>query len=328
MITLLNPLRFSSPLSPGIPLTVVNPGAETGDTTGWTASYPSSFASITNTGSGFPGPKFGTRYFTFGEGAPAGSTAHQDIAIPADQYTAVDTGLMAFWLLVWRNSYDGETSRHTIIAFDGSDVELERFFPQRYTSPNVVWVQRMDFLRLPAGTRKVRIVMEAITKSSSYLDAFFDAVQCWLAPYTGAITAYGNPGGRGNRAGVVTVTSSGITFGAGTPANLVNGTFVNDFWWNNGTNNGTQWVKFDFGSAKVINELRWYQDIFAGSGTWAFEGSNDDSAWTTINAGFNLDVGMMEMKNTVAYRYYRLRAVSGNRSQAAWLREIEFKISA
>lgn len=307
---------------------VINPGAETGDTTGWTPSDAANFASINTIEVGFPGPKTGSRYFTFGT-AVAGSTAYQDLTIPSEHEAQVDTGLVSFNLTVWRNSYDGELHRQIIIAYDGSNVELDRFEPIPATTSNYVWVQRVQFLRLPSGTRKVRVIMEGTTRGGSYLDAFFDGVRCWLENYTGTITSYNNTGGKGDRSGVITVTSSGISFGAGTPANLVNGTYANDFWWNNTTNNGTGWIKFDFGSGvtKIINQIRWYQDIRAGSGVWAFEGSNDDSTWTTLHAGFTIDIRMVDIVNTTAYRYYRLVPISGSRSSAAWLREIEFKIN-
>lgn len=308
------------------PLT--NPGAETGDTTGWTASNPTQFASINTTGGDWVGPKSGSRYFTFGTAA-AGSTAYQDVAVPVEHQATVDTGMVAFWMSVWRSSFGGERSRHTIIAYDASMVELARMVPLDYTSANVVWVQRSNFLRLPTGTRIVRIIIEAITKDSSYLDAYFDDVRCWLDNYTGAITDYANAGGTGNRTASITVTASGLTTGGGALSNLVDGSQANAYWWQAGANNGTQFLKFDFGVGvtKTINQIRWYQDVLAYHGVWVLEGSNDDATWDTFGSGFTLGHGMFDVPNANPYRYYRLRALSGNRVTTPYNREIEFKIA-
>lgn len=90
------------------------------------------------------------------------------------------------------------------------------------------------------------------------------------------------------------------------------------------------WLKFDFGTAKVVDEAKWYQDTTDGHGTWRWYGSNDDSSYTAIGSNFSLGGSMMQTQtelngNSTSYRYYRLTGVSGTASQGPWLKEIEFK---
>lgn len=324
---MVQPARFGGGAPPTYPvtLTVTNPGAETGNTTGWTAS--ATLLSINTTGGGWVGPHSGSRYFSFDTSA-SGSSAYQDITIPTAQEADVDTGLIAFWLRAWRATDTDDWARWQIIAYDASNVELARMTPPEQKGPNATWVQYSNFLRLPALTRKVRILMEGTVKSGSFLDAYFDDVEAWLDTYSGTITSYANTLGTGNRTGTITTSLTVITAGGGAASGLVDGSQADSFWWNNGTNNGTQWVLFDLGTAKIINQFRWYQDLpRQAHGVWNFEGSNDNSSWTTLEAGFTLMPGMRDVANTTAYRYYRLRAMSGSRSSASYNREIEFKIN-
>lgn len=140
-------------------------------------------------------------------------------------------------------------------------------------------------------------------------------------------TSYSNTGGTGNRTGIITVTWSG-TNGAGVPSMLVNGTQADEYWWTAGQT--SKILKFDFGSAKVIDEFKWYQSgAIAHGGSNTFEGSNDDSAWTTLTTGINLGSSATQtvpITNTTAYRYYRI-SVPGATSASPYLREIEFKIA-
>ena len=71
-------------------------------------------------------------------------------------------------------------------------------------------------------------------------------------------TSYSNPGGTGNRLSIITATSN--AFYAGYPVtNMINGVFVApaSSWGSQATLN--KWLLFDFGTSKVINEVKWYQ---------------------------------------------------------------------
>jgi hypothetical protein len=101
----------------------------------------------------------------------------------------------------------------------------------------------------------------------------------------------------------------------------------------NGAADG-QWIRFDFGSGKIINEFKFYQSSAVAQGTWKVQGSNDNSAWTDIGPTFTLGGGTDPAvitaisSNATSYRYYRIIKVSGSTNAGPYTREFEFKISA
>lgn len=161
------------------------------------------------------------------------------------------------------------------------------------------------------------------------LDSFALEVE---AAANGPITSFFNTGARGDRTASITASITG-SLGAGTINNLIDGAFgatSSDACWFSGGQTSVI-VKFDFGTAKVIDAFRWLQSTTASHGTWVFEGSNDDSSYTQIGSNFTLGGANLTFffgANTTAYRYYRLRQTSGSTSSSPWLQEIEFRIAA
>lgn len=94
----------------------------------------------------------------------------------------------------------------------------------------------------------------------------------------------------------------------------------------------TGWLKYDFG-AGVTKAITHYSIMAIGTDdsahitrapkTWTFEGSNDNSSWTTINTQTNVAAWAAGEKrtfatsNVVAYRYYRIN-VSANQGDASY----------
>lgn len=141
---------------------------------------------------------------------------------------------------------------------------------------------------------------------------------------------YGNPGGTGDRTGIITVAWDGTNTSGFNPDQLVDGTQNDEFWWTAGQTNKI--LKFDFGvgASKVINEFKWYQSSLAShGGSNRFEGSDDNSNWTTFPETFTLGSAgathTVSITNSTGYRYYRI-TVPGATSATPYLREIEFKI--
>ncbi|MBZ9760324.1 hypothetical protein LB553_05470 [Mesorhizobium sp. CA8] len=142
----------------------------------------------------------------------------------------------------------------------------------------------------------------------------------------------------GDRTGTIAVTTTASLGFSSSISNLVDGAFGAS-----GTDSAaftgsesTREIKFDLGSGKIITEFLWVQT--AGSltsatgshGTWVWEGSNDDSSYTTIGASFTLGGTQLldiARANSTAYRYYKLRQTAGTTNSGPWLVEIEFKIS-
>lgn len=148
-------------------------------------------------------------------------------------------------------------------------------------------------------------------------------------------TSYANSGGSGNRTSIITITQSGSNTPQSSTVNLgflINGLIDNGNWMSNGVADG-QWIRFDFGSAKVINEAKWYQNTSNTQGTWKFQGSADASTWSDVGSSFTLGGSTVQTitainGNASSYRYYQLIKVSGSTSAVPYSQEIEFKISA
>lgn len=142
-------------------------------------------------------------------------------------------------------------------------------------------------------------------------------------------TSYSNPGGKGDRLSIITATSN--AFYAGYPVTrMIDGTLgIAASWSTKATLNN--WLLFDFGTSKVINEVKWYQGG-GSNGVWRWQGSNNNIDFTNIGEPFELTAESIVLITTIsdnqtAYRYYKMIGVSGNTNANYFLKEIEFKIS-
>lgn len=138
---------------------------------------------------------------------------------------------------------------------------------------------------------------------------------------------------RGDRtsSNVITVTTDATT-GGGTLNNLVDGAFASNgtdaWWWTNGQSGRK--LRFNFGSARIVNQMRWYQSSAATHGVWAMFGSNDGSSFTRLSNDFTLGGQLIfnyRWFNGTAYQYYELQQQSGTTSSGPWLQEVEFCVA-
>lgn len=161
------------------------------------------------------------------------------------------------------------------------------------------------------------------------------------APFRVPLTSYTNPGGSGDRTGLITVTCSaniaGMIFSAPL-SNLVDGSF--------GANADESvdlfaanfidgdWLTFDFGEGKkkYVDAMRTWFDRSVNWGNWVVRGSSDNLLWFEFN-GF-LWTGLngstehaVEGMPANGYRYFGLRKVGATNGTAPYLREIEFRIA-
>ena len=135
-----------------------------------------------------------------------------------------------------------------------------------------------------------------------------------------------------DRTSEITVTSSFVwvysSSGNTDGEDLVNGILSNDDdgggWMPvSGSSVVDRWIKFDFGTGKVNKACQWISiNSTGGEGTWKWQGSNDDAAWTDIGGTFTLGgsdggsnvtytLGDTLSANTTSYRYYRILGISG-----------------
>lgn len=150
------------------------------------------------------------------------------------------------------------------------------------------------------------------------------------------VTSYANLGGSGDRVGVVGIqVSAGLRYWRpGPPTKLLDGSTSGGggtFWFPAGATVSGAFLLFDFGTAVLIDEAKWYQDTADTHGSWKWQGSNDNSSWTDIGSSFTLGGATTQTQtqlngNAASYRYYRLLGVSGVTNDIPYTTEIEFKI--
>jgi hypothetical protein len=144
-----------------------------------------------------------------------------------------------------------------------------------------------------------------------------------------ALLSYSNVQGSGNRIpSVIATASAGLIHGDVTHS--VDGNIDQNDWYFNATSlSSSVWLQWDFGSAVVVDEARFYQQDSTPQGTWKWQGSNDASTWVDVGSSFALGGAPIQTiaalnGNVIAYRYYRILGVSGSASDNPWLREFEF----
>jgi len=96
----------------------------------------------------------------------------------------------------------------------------------------------------------------------------------------GSVTTFAT----GDRTASITVTTAGL---ACSPASkLVDGNTGTTCYMNSGTLNGSQYIRFQFLSAKKVDDAFWLQNANSvastPNGVWQWQGSNDGSGWSNI----------------------------------------------
>lgn len=156
------------------PVALVNPGAEAGDTSGWTSTLGGLAVRTAN-----PAPFEGAYYFMGGTAAE--TLAHQDVAVPAEKEAAVDSGL-AKARVAWRqNSFAGADQAEMRLEFyDAALVQLGATVAAGLQAPSA-WTARTLEAAIPAGTRTVRLVQRMVRASGNNNDGYIDAIALDLA---------------------------------------------------------------------------------------------------------------------------------------------------
>ena len=93
---------------------------------------------------------------------------------------------------------------------------------------------------------------------------------------------------------------------------------------------GSQWLKIDFGSAQNVSKYDiWHIGNVTDIKTWTFQGSDNNSSWTTLDSRTVTNPsngwGEYTLASTETYRYYRLN-ITANNGNGALQRVDEMKI--
>jgi len=214
LAAVLAPLRTDAAPPTKVPLTalpgelVVNGGAQSGDTSGWTGSLQ-----VHGFGSGgypdavtlpLPGtaiPDAGTQFFS---GSGASSEAYQDIDLTPGAL-AIDDGVVVADLSAYLGGYSDQADRSVVRYdfYDASDnivqtVELPTVTREERNDESG-FIHRTDSLTLDAGVRRARVTFQAFRSIAPANDGYVENISLQLfAPGPEAVddsatTSAGNP---------------------------------------------------------------------------------------------------------------------------------------
>lgn len=153
-----------------IPLTITNPGAESG-TTGWTNEIGTLDATDVQVTA-----RTGSAYFAGGN-AQLETKAYQDITVPVAQEAEIDAGNRSIRFLGYQQSVNeatDDTAQLTIRFYDGSMVQLGSEIAGTLAANVGSWAQVFASGSVPANTRTIRLAMRMVGNTGPDTDAFFD----------------------------------------------------------------------------------------------------------------------------------------------------------
>ena len=131
---------------------------------------------------------------------------------------------------------------------------------------------------------------------------------------SGGTTSYTNPGGTGDRTAIITITGTmsfdvGASSSTANASHLINGNVTETGFTFTDLSATTNTIRFDFGTAKVIDQIRWKQADSQDYGMFILECSTDGTTWVNLgrtNLGGAKTQTYQTLAGTTAYRYWRL----------------------
>lgn len=152
-------------------LTVTNPGAETGDTTGWT-NIQGTLVAIASGGGNTP--RSGS--FMFRAGASLATKAYQDVDIPGDLEADVDAGVLRITAGGYHSGFtDADGGWLSVWPLDASDRRIGQEIKSNFIHDGVnAWALRSCEGRIPEGTRKLRFTQLGWRDGGTNLDSYWD----------------------------------------------------------------------------------------------------------------------------------------------------------
>lgn len=188
---LLNPYRYATVGDLGlVNIALTNPGAETGDTTGWTQRV-NSLPGIKTDGNAHSG----ANYFS-GAAAAASSAWDQEVTLDSSLHTAIDAGGCILIGRAWHTGFtDADNGALYVECYDNTPTLLGRAEnaktdPGGASGPAGQWAQEICAVSVPTGTRKVRIGTENVRVTGTELSAYWDDFELDIntSPDTPALT--------------------------------------------------------------------------------------------------------------------------------------------
>jgi len=190
-LTLLTPIgRSNSNL-------LANPGAETGDLTGWTDPTGNGFNIGTTTVPGSHPPFSGAFCFWAGVTGPTSGAwtneIRQDVDLSA-LAASIDAGGIDSWFAGRARTASAGPSNdpaRVVVEFLNSGFGVLASFDTGTVLPTNTWVPLADFRTVPVGTRTVRVRLLGARSNGGSTDALFDALSLIVGSSTSSYCTAG-----------------------------------------------------------------------------------------------------------------------------------------
>lgn len=147
---------------------LVNPGAEAGNTSGWTLRSGAAL----NVGTSSPPPHSGSYRFGMDTGFDGGSVWDQEVALDPSLYAAIDANLAAFDATSWLFADAVDTGSLYIECRDAGSVLISTFATPQALAP--AWDQQDLIEPIPPNTRFLRIGTNNLRNLGSVFNVYWD----------------------------------------------------------------------------------------------------------------------------------------------------------
>src|SRR5690606_4830954 len=166
------------PIEYPLSLDIINPGAETGDTTGWT-TVAGDYRSLGG-GTGDGTQAHSGSYFWYWGSSPYGA-ASQDVAINPLCIPDIDAGRLELRWEYYQCCAGPDEQRVAVEFYDNSSTLLGSSVAS-YSSDGGSnnWVYKSHSAAVPAATRIVRLINEGLRPSGSSNDGYNDDIAAAL----------------------------------------------------------------------------------------------------------------------------------------------------
>ncbi|WP_448506128.1 hypothetical protein [Immundisolibacter sp.] len=161
-------------------ISITNPGAETGNTTGWTIESGS--WGVRNAS---PSPYAGSYYFFAGTSVDSKVSQEIDLVNQGVVADDIDSGTLAFYMEVYRASYDNSDPGYFGFRFKDSskNILFEVLSKMEIISPSQTWVKKSLKHRIPHNTRYINLILCSRRTSGTNNDSYFDNISANVDTY-------------------------------------------------------------------------------------------------------------------------------------------------
>ncbi len=164
---------------------LINPGGETRNLTGWTATHPAEtypIPGIYSSGNRVVSPHTGDRFFMLRGPKNTGRIQLEQTVDVSGYATQIDAGQVTMTAQTWVFPYDNRDSVYLDVeTLTGSNQQTKWYGSLKKKSSDKAWQTLTHEDTIPTGTRKIRVILVGlISGTSGILDGYFDDVSLTL----------------------------------------------------------------------------------------------------------------------------------------------------